>query len=803
MYEYEKLNLEKIRNGLSECTVLLKKDGNFPLNEPCKIAAYGSGVRHTLKGGTGSGEVNSRFFVTIEEGLKNAGFTVTTKEWLDAYDGVLEKAHKDFVKDIKRRAREAHTMAVMLGMGAVMPEPEYELPLNGEGDTAIYVVSRISGEGNDRNVSLGDFKLSETEVRDILALNKKFAKFMLVLNVGGVVDLTPVLEVGNILVLSQLGVETGDTLANILLGKAYPSGRLATTWSCAEDYPNVGTFADINDTRYNEGIYIGYRWFDANGKKALFPFGYGLNYTEFAVENESVTVNKTEVKVTATVKNIGDHCGKHTLEVYVSCPKGRLDKPCKQLAAFNKTKELKPNESQVISATFRMEDLASYDTENARYVLEGGDYVVFVGSSSVDVKAVSSLRLDKEVVIKQVKNMLGKPDFEDWTPSFERTECDVPVIELNSADFVTTTVSYDNTDEVADVIKGLTTDELCRMNTGRFEEKGGMASVIGAASVKVAGAAGESCSAFSDRGIPNVVMSDGPAGVRITPKYYIDKDGVARGLGVSMPSTLLEFLPAPIRWLQGRTPKAPKGAEVKEQYATAIPIGTALAQSWNVAYAEVCGEVVGSEMERFGVNFWLAPALNIHRTPLCGRNFEYYSEDPFVSGMMAAAVTKGIQSHKGCGATIKHYAANNQETNRYFSNSVVSERAMREIYLKGFEICIKEASPKAVMTSYNLINGTHTSESRELCYDILRKEFGFDGICMTDWVVMGIKGTPGSKYDVPDPALVAAAGGDLFMPGSKGDYSRMLKGANEGRVSDELLRQNATRVYKIAKELTE
>lgn len=231
LLKYEKQHLQAVRKILPECMVLLKKDGDFPLKKPGKIALYGSGARHTIKGGTGSGEVNSRFFVTVEQGLEEAGFIITTKKWLDAYDQVRENAHERFVKEIKQRARKNHTLAVMEGMGAVMPEPEYKIPLRSRGETAVYVLSRISGEGNDRKAVGGDILLSETEKRDILTLSRNFNRFLLVLNVGGPVDLTPVQEVDNILLLSQLGVETGRALADVILGKACPSGKLTTTWA--------------------------------------------------------------------------------------------------------------------------------------------------------------------------------------------------------------------------------------------------------------------------------------------------------------------------------------------------------------------------------------------------------------------------------------------------------------------------------------------------------------------------------------------------------------------------------------------
>ena len=255
--DYEKKHLQMLREQIAECTVLLKSNGDFPLERAGQIALYGSGARHTIKGGTGSGEVNSRYFVTIEQGLQDAGFTITTSDWLDAYDRLLVDAKKEFHKEIKARAKKNHTVAVIEGMGAVMPEPEYDLPLNGAGDVAVYVLSRISGEGSDRQAVTGDILPGESETRDILALQKKYKKFMLVLNVGGAVDLSAVSEVENILILSQLGVETGAVLADILTGKSNPSGKLTTTWSAWEDYADFGEFGDINDTRYHEGIYVG------------------------------------------------------------------------------------------------------------------------------------------------------------------------------------------------------------------------------------------------------------------------------------------------------------------------------------------------------------------------------------------------------------------------------------------------------------------------------------------------------------------------------------------------------------------
>jgi beta-glucosidase len=301
-------------------------------------------------------------------------------------------------------------------------------------------------------------------------------------------------------------------------------------------------------------------------------------------------------------------------------------------------------------------------------------------------------------------------------------------------------------------------------------------------------------------------MADGPSGVRLSRQFYRDKKGKVHPIGQGgIPESVLEYLPKVLQRLLnalvGKN-KAPKDAKVEEQYATALPIGTALAQSWNTDFLYECGNIVGDEMKRFGVHLWLAPALNIHRSIQCGRSFEYYSEDPLLSGKVAAAITRGVQSHKGCGVTIKHYAANNQETNRYGNNSIVSERAMREIYLKGFGICVREAKPVALMTSYNLLNGTHTAEHRGIMQDILRCEYGFDGLIMTDWIVGGgIMADKKDKHPRTTPCKIAAAGGDIIMPGCNGDYKGILEGLNCGRLTRVQLQKNASRVYKTSKYL--
>jgi len=803
MKDYEREHSEILRRFGAECAVLMKSDGSFPLDGPCDLALYGSGARLTVKGGTGSGEVNSRTFATAEDGLEAAGFRITSKVWMDRYGEIRTEEKKRFIRGLKRSALKRGTLAILDSMGAVMPEAEYDLPPDAAGDAAIYVLARISGEGSDRKPVPGDILLTETEKRDILALNRKYTKFLLVLNVGGVIDLSSVAEVRNILLISQLGGETGHILADIILGKSVPSGKLTTTWFAWEDHPAAGDFGDRYDTHYTEGIYVGYRYFDSTGRQPLFPFGFGLGYTRFELGTAKTDEDAGRIRVSIPVKNIGGRPGKEVVQLYVSKPAGRLDQPYQVLAAFEKTDELKPGEAQELTLAFDIRDLASYDAARAAWILEPGDYVLRAGTSSRDTKAAAILRLDTEAVTRQVKNCLGKPERPDWKPDSRREaeNGEVPVIPVRASVFETDTVNYTLPEETDPVVEALSDEELCLMNIGAFKRRGSV-SVIGAAGQAVAGSAGETVNSLKDKGIPALVMADGPAGLRLNRQYTRDENGV-HGIGSSMPESVMELMPAPAAFFMNRFSGDRKiKGEILEQNCTAIPVGTALAQSWNLDFAEQCGDLVGDEMERFGIHLWLAPALNIHRDIRCGRNYEYYSEDPLVSGRFAAAVTRGVQKHPGRGTTVKHFAANNQETNRYGSNSHVSERAMRELYLRGFEITVKESQPHALMTSYNLLNGTHTSERRDLVEDILRAEFGFRGIVMTDWMISAMYFGK-KKYPVPDAARIAAAGGDLVMPGGPRDLQAMLDGLKEGTVTRQQLTVNATRIFRMAKKLTE
>lgn len=616
---------------------------------------------------------------------------------------------------------------------------------------------------------------------------------MLVLNVGGPVDLTPLKDISNILLLGQLGTETGAVLADLLLGKSQPSGKLTTTWTAWEDYCHIGEECEQDDTRYKEGIYVGYRYFDTLKKEPMFPFGYGLSYTDFAMMPGKAAVNGGRISLPVTVKNTGKTNGREVVQLYLSAPHKKIDRPVQELAAFQKTKPLAPGESEEVTLCFDLRDMACYDTARALYYLENGEYLLRAGNSSRDTVPAAVLHLPEEIITRKVRNVCGLADFEDWKPvrtAMEQWPEGLPVLEISPASIRTEEIGYDRVWPVEPLANEMTEEELVSLGVGAFDPKAGLASIIGSASLSVPGAAGET---IRVRNLPALIMADGPAGLRLSRSYYRDKKGI-HVLGSTMPESIATYLPGIARWLLNRQPKLKPGTVIEHQYCTAIPIGTSIAQSWDPDYAELCGSVIGAEMERFGIHLWLAPALNIHRTIRCGRNFEYYSEDPLISGKMAAGVTRGVQKHLGCGVTIKHYAANNQETNRYNSNSIVSERAMREIYLRGFEIAVRESDPAAVMTSYNLLNGVHTSQHRGLIEDILRCEFGFGGIVTTDWVTGGSVLSKNAKHPVPHAGLVAAAGGDLFMPGSKKEILEIAEALKDGRVNIEQLRINASRV---------
>ncbi len=803
--EFEKAHLTTLRALAPECMVLMKKNGDFPLSSPCKIALYGAGARETIKGGTGSGDVNVRHYVSIEEGLENAGFTVTSKSWMEGYKAAREAVIKDFYEGIAKEAEELGKSVFLVGMGRTPDEPQYDLPIEGEGDVCIYVLSRNSGEGADRPGGEGDYLLTAEEKRDILCCAKQYQKFLLVLNVGGPVDISPVLDkVENVLLLSQLGSVTGDAFADVLLGKANPSGKLTTTWAKAGEIMAIGDFAERDDTRYKEGIFVGYRYYDAAGIEPLFPFGYGLSYTEFETDCMGFSVENGIVSVEAKIRNVGNYLGKETVQIYYSAPNGRLIKPLRELGVYLKTKELQPGESETLILNLPLENMASWDTDKDCWLLEQGEYQIYLGSTPVGI-----VLLEGNATSAPLSHSCGEVDFDDWQPQIVREIPEYLPYFRVAASSLGCIGHYDREIVAREHLgsydlSDFNAKELATICAGKHSDAEGMAAIIGNSASRLAGGAGESASIVAEKGFGSIVMADGPAGLRLATRYMETEEG-QEGLDSDAFNSILNILPPEIRQLIHmkllQNEEKAKNSTVLYHYASAIPIGTALAQSWNTDVAEACGDLVGEEMELFGANLWLAPALNIHRSPLCGRNFEYYSEDPLISGKTAAAVTRGVQKHPKCAVTIKHFACNNQETNRYGSNSVVSQRALREIYLKGFEICVKEADPKALMTSYNLLNGIHTANRGDLINTVLRGEWGFEGIVMTDWGTTNDKFNLGI-YGASSPALCIKAGNDLMMAGSKEDVDGILTGLKDGTITRAELEACAGRILAVSKEIS-
>jgi beta-glucosidase len=820
--EREIRNGQRSRELAPQGMVLLENNGALPLEgKPGKIALYGNGARRTIKGGTGSGDVNSRETVNIEQGLEDAGFTIVTKDWIDRDCRNFSEAEAAYFERLRKMFSEkgfgafAEMFENPFIAPSIIPIGDGDLR-NDETDTAVFVISRNSGEGKDRNNLPGEYDLFTAEIEGLRKVAAAYATTIVVLNVGSVIDmkaLKAIEGVDAILNMSQAGNYGGYALADVLIGKQGPSGHLATTWAVNyEDYPSAATFShcngDTDDEYYTEGIYVGYRYFDTFNLPVQYPFGYGLTYTTFDLECTGCEADEKEVNVRVRVTNTGRKPGRQTVQVYVSAPEGILEKPYQGLAGYAKTRELAPGASETVTVRFAVADLASYDPGRAAWILEPGTYYVRAGIHSRDTKVVLALQLDEEKVTFQVKNLL-KPDCEMKLlsaagvkpyayPGEEDEKTAAPVIRLDAGKIETRRAVYagpaaeipktDRTERItmADVQSGKATlDEMVSQLTP-FEmatlcvgtQRGGMMEnsgpQIGASSAACPGAAGDTTSLLlEDRGVRNLILPDGPAGLRLNPHFRVDGEG--RIYMVDSPFPAFDLVAG------GRPkPEIPADAVDYYQYTTAIPIATLLAQTWDDEAVEAAGDIVGGEMEEFGCDLWLAPGMNIHRNPLCGRNFEYYSEDPLIAGRCAAADTRGVQKHRSAGTTVKHFAFNNQEDNRNHVNSHVDERAIREIYLKGFEICIREAHPYSIMTSYNLINGEHTANSYDLINAFARDECGFDGIVMTDWGttstsdMFGETETPKHKYGNSFASGCIKAGNDLTMPGSENDVNDIL-----------------------------
>ena len=632
------------------------------------------------------------------------------------------------------------------------------------------------------------------------------------INVGGQFDLNFLHEIPNInavIFMGQLGTMGGQAVADIVCGKHTPSGKLTDTWAKHyRDYPASDDYSYLNgnldEEYYREGIYVGYRYFDTFHVAPRYPFGYGLSYTEFEMHLAGMRLERTTVEISVDVKNKGEvYSGKEVVQIYVSCPDGELKKEAQRLTSFAKTKNLKPGEEERTVLQFDLHDLTSYREKDAATVLEPGEYVVRVGNSSRNTRVCGILKLETEIITEKHSHICKAPlrvtELEwqeekellhatgdcrqNWGRTCEIIIDDVEKIQsfqiepgiIPETDHKYGPVEIYSSEETDRILESLTLRDMAELVVG-----GGMS---GHRFFEAPGAAGVTTGNLTAKGIPNVVMADGPAGLRLHKISSVSITGKVKGVEPNI--SFMKYLPEPVKKVMLGNPDS---KNLLYQFTTAFPVGISLASSWNLQLAEEVGNAVGKEMEAYGVTYWLAPGMNIHRNPLCGRNFEYFSEDPLLTGKFAAAITKGVQKNRGCYVTLKHYCCNNQEDNRNKTNANVNERALREIYLKGFEIAVKESHPGAVMSSYNKVNGKYVNNSYRLLTQVLRNEWGFDGFVMTDWFATG------RKYG--DPAHAIASGNDLIMPGSSGTVDDIVKAVSKGIILEEDVKRSAANVLK-------
>ena len=782
------------REAAAEGFVLLEnKDHFLPLAKGSKVGLYGAGAIRTIKGGTGSGDVNERDSVNIFQGMKNAGYDVTSSEWLEDYDKLYVQARLDWKNEIFTKLNGDDTKffdaysATPFFMPSGNPIDEEKAAADGA-DTAFFVLARIAGENKDRFDTEGDYFISKEEKAILAQVSRCYKNVVLVINTGGLMDLAFVEEFDNIrsiLQYVQAGQEGGNAFADVVSGDVTPSGKMTDTWAKDYyDYPGAEVYSyksgDLMKEKYEEGIFVGYRYFDTFEVPVRYSFGYGMSYTDFEIRTDDI-----KVSVTVTVTNTGDtYAGKEVVQIYASCPQGRLVKEFRRLAGFGKTKLLAPKESQTMTITFPLYQLTSYEEESASWILEPGMYGIWIGNDLNTSVLSGALELDEKAVMTACENICPlKEELNEIVPDAEKVQAReaawqkevkekrMSVIELKASEIPTEKVDYQPVPEelpgkAGKIVESLSVDQLALLATGDPGRAQGNA--LGSAGISVPGAAAETspCASEEPWNVTTIALVDGPAGLRLKREYQVDNGEIVAS----------DFLAA----LEGGFFSKPqeKRGTTYYQFCTAIPVGTLLAQSWDVELIKRVGEMIGHEMELFNVTLWLAPGMNIHRNPLCGRNFEYYSEDPLLAGMMAAAMTLGVQKVPGCGTTIKHFACNNQEDNRMGSDSILSERALREIYLKGFEIAVKDAQPMSIMTSYNLINGVHAANCYDTCTKAARDEWGFAGAIMTDWTTTNVQ-----IQGECTAAGCMRAGNDMVMPGLPEDHENIKKELADGTLT--------------------
>ena len=834
---YEIENRALARKAAADGMVLLKNEGALlPLDTAKPVALYGAGAVVTVKGGTGSGDVNSRETVSIWQGLKSAGFKVTTETWLSAYETAYKDARAAWRDEIWRKA---DAMGEVKGDGGssffgIYSSTLFSIPSGtvptaraqgDDADTAIFVIARNAGENKDRADVAGDWRLTDTESEILCSVCSLYSKVVLLLNTGGLMDLSfldcdKMKNIGAVLYIHQPGMEAGNAVADVITGKVSPSAKLTDTWALSyADYPNAATFShcngDVQNEVYSEGIYVGYRYFDTFNKKVLYGFGYGLSYTTFAIEQVGCAhydLGKccAQIGVKVRVKNTGSASGKEIIQVYASCPQHKAQKEFRRLVGFAKTRLLAAGESEELEVRFPVRALASYCEKLPGWRAEEGKYIILAGSSLDEAKVAGVVSLEQGLIFEKTQNICKPQRDIDELKQDETVKQSIeqrreallaqaegkPVISLHEGDVgdvreVVYDGAYDNTPkEVRNFVDTLTTEQLVTLVAGDIkkgqgadeDDSEGGGSQLGSAGAAVPGSAAQTSDCAASQGLSDIVLADGPAGLRLTKQFQaVDGKPITPDFAAALEGGFL---------VENRPSRKKVDGETRYQWCTAFPVGTQLAQSWDMDLIASVGKAVASELVEFGVTLWLAPGMNIHRNPLCGRNFEYYSEDPVLSGLCAAAMTSGVQSVKGVGTTIKHFACNNQEDNRMASDSILTERTLREIYLKGFQIAVQKSQPMSIMTSYNLINGVHAANNFDTCTKAARCEWGFKGVIMTDWTTTMVD-------DKCTASGCMRAGNDLVMPGAESDFVNIKAELASGTLKIEDVKRSVARLVNI------
>ena len=694
---------ELIRQGAAESCVLLKNDGTLPLQKETPVAVFGRCQLDWFYVGYGSGgDVHAPYYVNLMDGLRNAGA---------AYDKVLATTYRTWCESKEHKADH--------GWWGHWPMSHPEMPLTPAmvsaacktADTAIVVIGRAAGEDRENTLMPGSYYLTDAERAMLDAVTAAFVHTVVILNAGSVFDLSWSEDYGEkisaVLFAWLGGMESGNGVADVLYGSVSPSGRLADTIARRyEDYPSSANFGGKEFNDYAEGIFVGYRHFDTFAPETvLYPFGYGLSYTTFAVSTPGVERTEDGAALSVTVENTGTCAGKEVVQLWCSQPSGRMEKAKRVLVAFGKTQELVPGARQTLRLTSSNKDYASYDEQKHAFVLEAGEYVFKVNDTEAGV-----LSYETEVLVEQCEDIcLDSAALRERILARlpERAETGHRALHLREV--------ASGRRSLRDFVRMLSDEELEALTRGH----GMMNSPLGVPGN--AGAIGGIIPSLRFKGVPALITSDGPAGLRLA------------------------------------------------RHASLAPCGTAMACTWNTELITAVYAKVGEEMTHYGVDIHLGPGMNIHRNPLCGRNFEYFSEDPLLSGKMGAAMVRGVQStgHASCP---KHFACNNQEVKRKVNDSRVSERALREIYLRNFEICVKESKPLTLMMSYNKINGVWSHYHYDLATTVLRREWGFEGVTLTDWWMQKSKSPefPALRNN----AYRVRAQVDVLMPG---DFDRKAR----------------------------